>query len=139
LAIEARHRLDQQVATAVPNYQEVDRDPRWHRWLMGVDALSGQPRQQLLNDAIASGSVSRIAAFFRGFQQGERAGGTQALGRARAAVSSDKPIYSRAQIGALYEAHRKGALVGAAWEARERDIFDAQREGRVVDVPYLTK
>jgi hypothetical protein len=28
LAVEARRRLDSQVATAVPNYQQVDQDPR---------------------------------------------------------------------------------------------------------------
>jgi hypothetical protein len=29
LAIEARRNLDQAVERAIPNYQEVDRDPRW--------------------------------------------------------------------------------------------------------------
>src|SRR5580765_2130699 len=31
LAREARRNLDQQVEIAVPNYREIDRDPRWHR------------------------------------------------------------------------------------------------------------
>ncbi len=34
LAREARHRLDQQVERAVPNYREIDQDPRWHQWLL---------------------------------------------------------------------------------------------------------
>jgi hypothetical protein len=50
LAVEARHRLDAQVAAAVPNYREIDRDPRWHDWLLATDALSGRQRQVLLND-----------------------------------------------------------------------------------------
>ena len=53
LAVEARHRLDQRVERAVPDYREIDRDPQWHRWLLGVDTLTGRVRQQLLNDAIA--------------------------------------------------------------------------------------
>ena len=54
LAKEARRRLDQAVELAVPNYREIDRDPRWHRWLLGIDVLSGRVRQQLLNEAIAA-------------------------------------------------------------------------------------
>ena len=37
LAIEARRNLDQAVERAIPNYREVDRDPRWHRWLLEID------------------------------------------------------------------------------------------------------
>ena len=33
LAVEARYRLDQQVEAAIPNYRDIDRDPRWHQWL----------------------------------------------------------------------------------------------------------
>jgi hypothetical protein len=31
LAKEARHRLDQQVEQMVPDFREIDRNPRWHR------------------------------------------------------------------------------------------------------------
>ncbi|MGB9317977.1 MAG: hypothetical protein WCB62_23605, partial [Pseudolabrys sp.] len=33
LAREARARLDAAVERAVPNYREIDQDPRWHQWL----------------------------------------------------------------------------------------------------------
>ena len=69
LAREARHRLDQQVAAAVPNFREIDQNPYWHRYLLEYDPLSGVVRQKLLNDAIASGDANRVIAFFRGFQQ----------------------------------------------------------------------
>src|SRR5262245_9875232 len=52
LAREARHRMDAQVAQAVPNYKEIDQMPEWHRYLLGTDPLSGTMRQRLLNDAI---------------------------------------------------------------------------------------
>jgi hypothetical protein len=39
----------------------------------------------------------------------------------------------------LYEQHRKGLLTGEVWARQEADIFSAQREGRVLDHPYLTK
>ena len=67
LAQEARRNLDAAVERAIPNYREVDRDPRWHNWLLQTDPLTGVPRQQILNDAIASTDAGRVAAFFRGF------------------------------------------------------------------------
>lgn len=141
LAVEARRRLDQAVELAVPNFREIDRNPRWHRWLLGIDVLSGRVRQQLLNEAISSSSAPRVISFFRGFQQEETATGhtepaphsqqpaapreaaiplasLAAPGRARPAtggdtsVPPDKPIYTRAQIAQLYRAHQKGAYVG---------------------------
>jgi hypothetical protein len=56
-------------------------------------------------------------------------------------ASSKKPVYTREQIGELYELHRKGAYAGreAEWARQEADIFAAQREGRVQGHPYLTK
>jgi hypothetical protein len=64
LAREARHRLDQQVERAVPNYREIDQDPRWHNWLRSVDPLSGRVRQTLLDEAIASATPHRVISFF---------------------------------------------------------------------------
>jgi hypothetical protein len=129
LAAEARHRLDAQLERAVPNYREIDRDPAWHRYLLGVDALSGRVRQTLLNDAIASGSADRVAAFFRGFQQ---TAATQAPAAARAQMPSGQ-IYTRAQIAKLYRQHQQGAYNGreAEWARQEQDLFAAAREGRI--------
>jgi hypothetical protein len=134
LSIEARRNLDARVERAVPNFREVDRDPRWLQWLAGTDALTGRSRQQLLNDAIASTDANRVAMFFRRFQQ--EAGSVQAPaaapGRARSAPSG-KPVYSHTQIAEFYSQHRKGE-----WARLEADFFTAQREGRVQGV-CLTK
>jgi hypothetical protein len=150
LAIEARRRLDQAVELAVPNFREVDRNPRWHRWLLGVDVLSGRVRQTLLNEAISSASAPRVISFFKGFLQEEVATGHDepapsterptpfrepavplaslaAPGRARpatggdASVPSDKPTYTRAQIAQLYRLHQKGAYVGREAEWARQD------------------
>lgn len=138
LAIEARRNLDARVERAVPNFREVDRDPRWLQWLSGVDALTGRARQVLLNDAIASTDASRVAEFFRKFQQ--EAGSIQPHassadpGRARLA-SSGRPIYSRDQITKLYQQHQRGAYNGreAEWARLEHDIVRAGAEGRVLN------
>jgi len=150
LAREARRNLDQQVEIAVPNYREIDRDPRWHRWLLGIDVLSGRVRQQLLNEAISSAAAPRVISFFRGFLNEEAATGHNdsaptsyqpaapreaavnlsslaAPGRARPATGGDaslppeRPFYTRAQIRDLYSAHRKGAYVGREAEWARQD------------------
>jgi hypothetical protein len=134
-----RRRMDQEVEAAIPNFREIDRDPRWHRWLLERDVLAGRQRQVLLNDAIAKGNASRAIEFFRRFQQ--EAGGASAptYSQVRSAPAGGQ-IYTRDLIAKLYEAHRKGAYTGreAEWARQEADIFRAQREGRVAGV-YLTK
>jgi hypothetical protein len=139
-AQEQRRRLDQEVAAAVPNYLEIDRDPEWHRWLMGIDLMSGRVRQALLNEAIQHGNAQRVALFFRQFQQQEGQGGnTGAPRRTRSATS--KPIYTNETIAQLYSQHRRGLYAGreAEWDSIERDIFQAQAEGRVRATPFFSK
>lgn len=141
LAKEQRRSMDQTVEMLVPDYREIDRNPRWHRWLLGIDVLSGRVRQTLLNEAISAGNAPRAASFFKSFLAEEVATGhvesapvsqpaaaprepaisltsLAAPGRARpatggpASLPADKPIYTRALIAQLYEQHRKGAYTG---------------------------
>jgi hypothetical protein len=158
---EQRRILDQQVEIAVPDFREVDRNPRWHRWLLGIDVLSGRVRQQLLNEAISAGAAPRVISFFNGFKQEEAATGHSGPGAAPqlanaprdAAISlvslaspgrrpatggetslpPEKPIYTRAQIAQLYRQHQKGAFVGreAEWNRLELDFIAAANEGRI--------
>jgi hypothetical protein len=138
---ERRRMLDSQVEQAIPDYREFDHNPRWHKWLLGIDLMSGRVRQQLLNEAISAGNAPRVLSFFRGFQNEEIATGHQqppqpspahappkeaaidlavlaSPGRARLAtggdtsIPADKPFYTRDQLKALYSQHRRGAYVG---------------------------
>jgi cellulase/cellobiase CelA1 len=136
LAQESRHRLDQTVEQAVPNYREIDRDPGWHRWLLSTDALSGCARQQLLNDAIARGDAPRVIGFFHSFVR--ETGGpadhqAPAQSRQSRASAPSGRIYSRREISKLYDQHRRGAYVGreAEWARLEFDIIQAGAEGRI--------
>jgi hypothetical protein len=142
VAIEAQHRLDQQVAAAIPNFREIDNDPNWHRFLLTTDALSGRVRQQLLNDAIANSDANRVVAFFRQFLGEEAASGqaghaaSAAPGRARPAAPAPAPsgrIYSREEIAKLYAQKMRGAYRDreAEWARQEVDIIRAGREGRI--------
>jgi len=128
LAREVRRNLDQRLAEAVPNFREIDRDPRWLQWLTGRDALSGQIRQQLLDDAVAKGNDGRVIAFFRGFLQEAAAGRHGQPGQA----AGGKPIYTRAQITQMASLRRKGVYSDAEWAAWEAELIAAGREGRVI-------
>ena len=95
----------------------------------------------LLNDAVACGDASRIAAFFRNFQQEAGNPTSSALpNRARTASSGNKPTLARrsrhstSNIARAYVPAEKPSGTGM-----EADIFAAQREGRVQGPDYLTK
>ena len=129
LARESRARLDAAVERAVPNYREIDQDPRWHRYLLTVDPLSGRIRQHLLNDAIALRDANRVVSFFRVFSR------AQVLRILLPDASSpNKPIYTRAQIAKLYDQHRRGAYRGreAEWARQDAEIVAASAEGRIL-------
>jgi hypothetical protein len=140
LARETRARLDRDVEAAVPNYREIDNDPRWHQWLRQVDPYNGRIRQELLNDAIAAGSATRVVAFFRGFlrEQGSQPspvfewGPGQVLERTRPRPQGT--VYTRDQIKHFYELHRRGKFIGREdeWNRLEWEIIRAGREGRIL-------
>jgi hypothetical protein len=141
LAQEARHRLDSQVERAIPNYRQLDQHEDWHTWLLGIDSLSGRMRQQLLDEAKASGDAARCIAFFRSFfSRPQSAAGGSASASSRPRSTSGR-IYTRSEIAKLYDQHRRGAYRGreAAWQEQERDIIAASREGRVDMPAYVTK
>jgi hypothetical protein len=150
-ARDSKRLMDQQLEAAVPEFREVDRDSRWHQWLLERDALSGEIRQTLLNQAVASGDTPRVISFFRGFQRtvGGQSGGTSTrtspplgmiLHRTKESSSRGR-TYDRSEIKRLYDAHRRGAYQGreAEWARQEADIFAAQRDGRFRDYDFVSK
>jgi hypothetical protein len=140
LAVEARHRLDAQVERAVPDYREIDHNPLWHRWLLGIDSLSGRVRQLLLNEAISAGDARRVKEFFAQFKREAGGAQTPAASRSRSSrAPSGQQIYTPKMIGQIYERRRKGEFSDEAFAKIEADIFDAQKSGRVQMVDYISK
>jgi hypothetical protein len=138
LAREARRNLDQEVERLVPDYRTIDRDPRWHRFLLGIDPFTGQPFQVLLNVAIVDGDANRVATIFRAFMN--QAGDTQQSqptqrGQAPGRRSSGRPVYSRDDIKRLYRQKQQGAWVGreAEFQKLEYEIIRAGAEGRILN------
>ena len=56
------------VDTAVPDWREIDQDPKWLEWLGEYDPLTGATRQESLNNAHTSLDSARVAAIFKVFK-----------------------------------------------------------------------
>src|SRR5262249_23092791 len=109
VARETKRNLGQALERVVAKWQGINRDPRWLQWLADHDVYSGQKRQELLNDAVASGDAQRVINFFRGFLR--EAGAPQQAqawtGQPRQAPGGTGRIYTRHQITEMARRRQK--------------------------------
>lgn len=63
--------------TGVPNWESVNKDPRWLAWLAEKDDATGLERQALLDDAHAKLDAPRVIAIFKRFLSLQPGGGQQ--------------------------------------------------------------
>lgn len=66
-AKSARGRLLAYMAQQLPNWEVINRHPKFHNWLDLTDPLSGAIRKRLLNDALNRNDAVRVFSFFRAF------------------------------------------------------------------------
>lgn len=135
----------------VPNWREVNDNDGFQTWLLETDPLTGVARQTYLEEAQRSLDAHRVSAFFRTWLestgQASVAQSTPAPsnelakqvapGRSRgsgAPASSQPKTYSPEDIKKFFNDVRTGKYKGREQERDriERDIFAAQREGRIV-------
>src|SRR5215831_1537119 len=111
LARETKRNLDAALEREVPDWQAINRDPRWFEWLAGVHEFSGYTRQQLLNDAVNKGDAHRVISIFRGFlrEQGVAEHGASPERSPRRRPTTNKPVYTRAEITRRAALRRRGA------------------------------
>src|SRR6516165_9015227 len=120
--------IDHALDTAVPNWREVNQDPRWFQWLNSPEPYSGYRRQDLLNDATAQGDADRVIRIFKGFvaeaggQQGQASQPGRAAPSYRPAQSSRGPLYSRSQILEMASRRRRGEIDDKAWARWEVEL-----------------
>ena len=152
-AVSAEQQFWAELAGNVPNWREVNDDADFQSWLLEIDPLTGISRQTYLEDAQRSLDSRRVANFFRTWLESNgqaNVAQTQARvtapelekqvapGRSRAgSAPTDQAAaktYSPADITKFFDDVRKGVYRGkeAERDRIERDIFTAQREGRIV-------
>jgi len=137
---------------AVPNWQDINSNKEFQAWLLEVDPLTGIPRQTYLDDAQRNLDVRRIANFFstwsgmvsgpdarthREAQQTSELERQIAPGKGRsggAKLQGEAKTYTSSDIRNFFTDVQKGKYRGkeAERDRIERDIFTAQREGRIV-------
>ena len=133
----AKTAIDHALDTAVPNWREINQDPRWFDWLNSPEPYSGYRRQDLLNDATAKGDAGRVIVIFKGFIAA--AGGQPApssrpaslLPASYPAPSSRGRIYSREDITRMAALHRRKAISDEEYAKWENEFIRAANEGRV--------
>jgi hypothetical protein len=140
-----------ELSSRVPQWNEINGNEDFQSWLLEIDPLTGISRQVYLEDAQNNLDASRVAQFFNSWpgansvpvaQTNRKASSNElekqvAPGRGRSAssaVPSEGQTYSPADIEQFFANVRKGKYKGREEERGriERDIFAAQREGRIV-------
>jgi len=150
----ARERMFQNLSTEIPDWQDMNTDESFNRWLELPDPYSGAIRKNMLLGAYNRNDAFRVAAFFKGFLSEEAAlapagqqpgpasapqpGALQrktpletfaAPGRARTAAAGappEKPYFTRDQISKFY-AVKSQAIAHGKWvgqEAKDGDAFE---------------
>lgn len=140
----------------IEDWRVQNNDPEFISWLKLPDPFSGVIRQKLLMDAWEAHEAPRVATIFKGFLAEEAAvapargkpdptpsiekvplESLAAPGRAKTAAGAtppaEKPILTQAQITQFYAdvAARRYEGREAEKERFEREIFSAQKEGRI--------
>ena len=155
IAHDARQQMLGSLDEKIPNWREINRDETFLQWLQLPDTYSGAIRHELLKAAYERNDAPRVAAFFTGFlaeeaavapamgETGRNAPAKPSLdqfaapGRAKSAAATtapaEKPSFTRAQIAKFYADAASGKYRGrdAERDRLEKQIFDAQREGRI--------
>lgn len=141
-----------QLSSSVPNWQQINNDADFQTWLLEQDPLTGVTRQSALEQAQRSLDVGRVVRFFEVWSnlngggnvaQNTRNGSVNAelqrqiapgKGRSsKAPTGAEGKIYSPDDIKSFFDDVRKGKFRGreAERDRIERDIFAAQRDGRI--------
>lgn len=139
------------LSSKVPNWEDINDRQDFQSWLLEVDPLTGISRQTYLEDAQRNLDASRVASFFSTWEQANgqsvahtnrKAQSSQlekqvSPGRGRSSASampSEGQTYSTDDIKKFFNDVRMGRYKGRETERGriERDIFAAQREGRIV-------
>jgi len=156
----ARSQMHDRLTQAVPNWQDINNLQEFKNWLALPDPYSGDSRHSMLLSAYEQNDTPRVLNFFKGFvselavtdpvddtQPPVPAAPTAppkpgleslaAPGRARTpaqvSLPAEKQIITTADVAEFYAAKRRGDYKGreAEFDALERELFQAQREGRV--------
>lgn len=153
-AASAEERFWNNLAQRVPNWQQINNDQDFQSWLLDIDPLTNTSRQTHLEIAQRDLDANRVTAFFNAFTAASGRFAPQANaqpnrsaselekqiapGRSRGAAGGSAgqtaKTYTPDDIKKFFNDVRSGRYKGRETERDrvERDIFAAQREGRIM-------
>ena len=153
-AASSEERFWGNLAQRVPNWQQINNDQDFQSWLLDIDPLTNTSRQTHLEIAQRDLDVNRVVAFFNAFTAASGRFVPQANAQPnRSASELEKQIapgrsrgsaggtagqtaktYTPNDISKFFNDVRSGKYRGRETERDrvERDIFAAQREGRIM-------
>jgi cell division septum initiation protein DivIVA len=153
-AASAEERFWGNLAQRVPNWQQINNDQDFQSWLLDIDPLTNTSRQTHLEIAQRDLDANRVVAFFNAFTSASGKFAPQANAQPnRSASELEKQIapgrsrgsaggtagqtaktYTPSDITKFFNDVRSGRYNGRETERDriERDIFAAQREGRIM-------
>lgn len=137
-AVTVQDRFETQLAKAVPNWKAVDSDPKFIEWLQ-----SSATRMKVFSEAARNQDVDGVAYFYSeyaGAPKTEQATDPRlakqvAPGKSKAVAPAakspaEKKTWTRSEIAQFY-ADGKKRFSQEDYVKLERDLFAAQKEGRV--------
>lgn len=161
VARSERDKVLQDLAAAVPNWEQQNEDEGFLGWLNERDAYTGAFRGQLLTQAYRQHDAERVIAIFKGFQTENAvvnpsepaptpetpapepqvnledyvAPGTPKTGTTSAPNESGKRVWSRDDVSAFYAKKNefvvKGKPIPDEFVKLEKDLIAAPRENRL--------
>ena len=147
VAKTAAETFDEALERRVPEWRATNVDPAFMAWLSEEEGMSGRTRLDLLNAAYGDSNLERTAKFFTAFRALNAKPATPAAkvdnvtklvspGKSRSAATpapapANADIWTKADIARLYDDKRNGRITQAQFDEYERDLFAAQREGRL--------
>jgi len=151
-AVSNEQRFWSDLQASVPDWQDINADQDFQTWLLETDPLTGIPRQTYLDDAQRHFDARRVANFFSAWKGMTGASNARTTPAAQASSELERQItpgkgrsggtktqgepksYTNDDIRKFFSDVQKGRYKGkeAERDRIERDIFAAQREGRIV-------
>ena len=151
-AVSSEQAFWAELQTAVPDWQDINTSQEFQSWLLEVDPLTGVPRQTYLEDAQRNLDARRVVNFFTAWKGQAGVPNARSTRTAQSASELEKQVapgrgrsggnktagepktYTQEDIKRFFTDVQKGKYKGKETERDriERDIFAAQREGRIV-------
>lgn len=139
--------FDQQLHRLVPDFAELNNDPKWIAWLDEIDPILRGPRRVVAQEALSRGDAAGVAYYVDLFRKGtapavksDKAAELERQIQPRRSSSATAPVsqgatYTSAQISEMFARAARLGATGQVDEARklEAEIDAAYMEGRVSD------